>query len=332
MDVDALRVFLEVAKLQSLTRTGEQMGMAKSRVSRQIQGLESELGVRLFHRTTRAVRLSSDGEALVPRARTMVRDADEIATLFRSGQRLRGRVRVDLPLTIARTRVLPSLPDFVERHPELELFVSTTDRFVDAVREGFDLVLRVGTPPDSGLIQRKLGELEMVNCAAPAYIERRGVPVGVDDLDRHRIIHYAVGTGTEPTFEWVHAGSERHCPMNASVTVNSTDAYRAACLAGLGIVQVPRIGVEEHLERGALVELLPDHRCAPMPIALLHPHGRRMPTRVRAVMDWISEVVRRHLDEHRENLSRLHARDAPTAPGSSDTTTLSARAEPSAGS
>ena len=113
MDVETLRVFLEVAKVQNLTRAGERLGLAKSRVSRLIQALESELGVPLFHRTTRAVRLSADGEALVPRARSMIRDADEIAALFRSGQRLRGRVRIDLPLSLARTRVLPTLPDFL---------------------------------------------------------------------------------------------------------------------------------------------------------------------------------------------------------------------------
>ena len=296
MDVETLRVFLEVAKVQNLTRAGERLGLAKSRVSRLIQALESELGVPLFHRTTRAVRLSADGEALVPRARSMIRDADEIAALFRSGQRLRGRVRIDLPLSLARTRVLPTLPDFLEWHPELDLFISTTDRFVDAVREGFDVVLRVGEPPDSALIQRKLGEMEMVNCASAAYVARRGKPTTIGDLDGHRLIHYAVGGG-EPAFEWVDAAGEHSRPMIASVTVNSTDAYRAACLAGLGIVQVPRVGVGEALERGTLVELLPEHRCAPMPVSLLHPHGRRVPTRVRAVMDWIAEVVTRHLEE-----------------------------------
>lgn len=296
MDVEALRVFLEVAKQHSFTRAAASLGMTKSRVSRQLQVLEAELGAQLFHRTTRAVRLSVDGEALVPRARNIVRDADDVATLFRSGRRLRGRVRVDLPLALARNRILPALPEFLARHPELELFVSTTDRFVDAVREGFDLVLRVGVPPDSELTQRKLGVLDMVNCVSASYVARRGRPETLDDLGAHALVHYAVGATAEPSFEWCDDSGEHLRPMAASVTVNSTDAYREACLAGLGIVQVPRVGVRALLERGALLEVLPEHRCAPMPVSLLHPHGRRMPGRVRAVSDWLCDVVRRYLE------------------------------------
>lgn len=304
MDVDALRVFLEVASLQSLTQAGTRLGTSKSRVSRQIQGLEAELGVQLFHRTTRAVRLSVDGESLVPRARSMVRDADELAALFRSGRRIRGRVRIDLPLALARNRVLPALPEFLERHPELELSVSTTDRLVDAIREGFDLVLRVGVPPDSGLVQRKLGRLEMVNCVSPSYIARRGRPTSLDQLEHHRVVHYAIGATGEPSFEWDDGAGEHSQPMHAAVTVNSTDAYREACIAGLGIVQVPRIGVHALLQRGELVEVLPEYRCAPMPIALLHPHGKRVPSRVRVVMDWISDVIRQHLADHELSATR----------------------------
>ncbi|MCR9165831.1 MAG: LysR family transcriptional regulator [Nannocystaceae bacterium] len=296
MNVEGLRVFLEVAKLHSFTRAGASLGMTKSRVSRQLQALEVELGVQLFHRTTRAVRLSVDGEALVPRARSIVQDADDVATLFRSGRRLQGRVRIDLPLALARSRILPALPEFLFRHPDLELFISTTDRLVDAVREGFDLVLRVGASPDSQLTQRKLGRLSMVNCVSASYVARRGRPQTPDDLDAHTVVHYVVGGATDPVFEWCDGEGEHARPMTTSVAVNSTDAYREACLAGLGIIQVPRVGVRALLERGELVEVLPEHRCTPMPVSLLHPHGRRMPARVRAVSEWICDMVRRYAE------------------------------------
>ncbi|MCA9714607.1 MAG: LysR family transcriptional regulator [Myxococcales bacterium] len=293
MDTDALRIFLKVAELQSLTATGQQLGIPKSRVSRQLRALEQQLGARLFHRSTRVVRLTADGEALLPRATRLVREADEIGALFRSGRRLRGRVRVDLPVNLARRLVLPALPDLLARHPELELFVSTTDRIVDVVREGFDCVVRVGAPEDSELVHRRLGELPMINCVSKEYAERHGVPQSLEELDRHRVVHYSSRLGTDtPTFEWVEGGKTRHRPMAASVTVNNTDAYAAACLAGLGIVQIPLVGQQAHLASGVLVEVLPERRCAPMPVSILHTHGRRAPARVRVVLNWIAHALR----------------------------------------
>jgi DNA-binding transcriptional LysR family regulator len=297
VDTDSLRVFLKVAELSSLTGAGKQLGMGKSRVSRTIGALERELGGTLFHRTTRAVRLTAGGTALLPRARRIVRDAEEIDTLFRTGQRLRGTVRLDLPVRFARNVILPRLPELLERHPELELFVSTTDRIVDPVREGFDCVLRVGQSRDSELVQRKLGEVAVVNCASRLYVERRGMPRGLEDLEDHVIIRYDSALSPEsPALEYVDGGESKTWPMACSVTVNGSDAYAAACRAGLGIVQVPLLGVRDELASGELVEVLPDHRCAPMPVVLLHTHGRNAPHRVRAVTRWIADVITPHLD------------------------------------
>ena len=296
MDIDSLRVFLKVAELSSLTRAGEQLGLGKSRVSRSLAALEHELGGSLLHRTTRAVRLTADGAALLPRARRIVRDAEEIDALFRTGQRLRGTVRIDLPVRFARNVILPRLPELLERHPELQLFVSTTDRIVDPVREGFDLVLRVGQPRDSELVQRKLGEVEVINCASRLYVERRGLPRTLDDLADHVVIRYDSALSPDnPVFEYVEDGELATWPMASSVTVNASDAYAAACRAGLGIVQVPLLGVRDELASGELVELLPEHRCAPMPVVLLHTHGRKPPHRVRSVARWIADVMAPHL-------------------------------------
>ncbi len=297
MQLEALRVFLKIAEVGSMTRAGKQLGMSKSRVSRSAAELEAELGARLLHRSTRLVRLTPDGEALVPRARRIVQEADEVDALFRTGRRLRGRVRIDLPVKLARRVVLPRLPAFLERHPELELFVSTTDHIVDVVREGFDCVLRIGELSDSELVQKKLGELSMVNCVGQSYAQRRGVPRTLDDLEHHDLVHYASTLGFEaPVFEYVLNGETFTRPMRAPLTVNTTDAYTSACMAGLGIIQVPRLGIEAAIEKGTAVDILPAFRCAPMPVTLLHPHGRRLPLRVRAVMDWIADALRPHLD------------------------------------
>ena len=291
-NLDALRVFLKVAELASFTRAAEQLGVGKARASQQLAALEAQLGVRLLQRTTRTVRLTADGEQLLPRARRLVTDADELAALFQTGRALRGVVRVDLPVGLARDVVIPRLPELLASHPQLELQLSTTDRLVDVIREGFDCVLRVGALAPSELTAQRLGVLAMVNCASPAYVKRHGTPRTLADLDHHLVVHYDPALrASRPTFEHPTADGYAERPMRSAITVNSADAYRAACLAGLGIIQVPRIGVRAALEDGALVELLPELASAPMPVSLLHPHGRAVPKRVRAVLGWLAAVL-----------------------------------------
>lgn len=296
MDLDALRIFLKVAEVGGLTRAGAQLGLPKAHVSRKLQALESQLDTRLFHRSTRVVRLTPDGETLLPRAKIMLRDADEISDLFRRDRRLRGLVRVDLPVSLARKHILPALPELLERHPELRMFISTTDRIVDVVGEGFDCVVRVGAATDSELSQRKLGEVSMVNCVSRAYAQKRGVPKTLEDLDQHQLVHYASRLVSEaPVFEYARAGKLHTRPIASVVTVNTTDGYLSACLAGLGIIQVPLIGVSQQLASGELLEVLRDFRCEPMPVSILHTHGRRAPARIHAVINWIASTLSVHL-------------------------------------
>ena len=170
------------------------------------------------------------------------------------------------------------------------------DRGVDVVRDGFDLVLRIGTLGPSGLMSRRLGVLTVINCASPAYVRRHGAPASIADLGTHLLVHYAQTFGHgEPAFEYRDGVRYSDLPMRSSITVNSADAYRAAAIAGLGIIQVPALGVRADLEAGRLVEVLPDAPAEPMPVSLVHPHGRSVPRRVRAVMAWLAEVVTPHL-------------------------------------
>ncbi|MCU0654881.1 MAG: LysR family transcriptional regulator [Polyangiaceae bacterium] len=297
MDPDALRVFVKVAELASFSRAAEHLGLSRARASIRIQELEASLGCLLLHRTTRAVRLTPDGEQLLPRARRLVAELDELSTLFQGPSGLRGCLRIDLPIDFACNLLLPRLPEFLAAHPQLEIQVSTTDRRVDLVREGFDCVLRIGALEDSGLVARRLGSLLMVNCASPAYLLRFGVPRSPDELDRHQIVDYSLRFGSAPaTFEYRHGDGYRERPVRSSVTVNSAGAYLAACLAGLGIIQAPRVGMRESLASGALVEVLHEFPCAPMPVAIVHNHGRNPPRRVRAVVDWIARLMAPHLE------------------------------------
>lgn len=291
-DLEALGVFVKVAELSSFTRAAEHLGIPKARASARVARLETDLGVHLLQRTTRTVRLTPDGEHLLDRAKRLVTEAEEVGAMFQGGRALRGVVRLDLPNTTARDIVIPRLPELTAAHPHLELQLSTTDRRVDVVREGFDVVLRIGTLTTSGLMAQRLGLLTMTNCASPGYVRRHGMPASVADLGTHLLVHYAQTFGRdEPAFEYRHGAAYANLAMRSVITVNSADAYRAAAIAGLGIIQLPRLGARADLEAGRLVEVLPAAPAEPMPVSLVHPHGRSVPRRVRTVMTWLAEVV-----------------------------------------
>jgi DNA-binding transcriptional LysR family regulator len=298
MQLDALRTFAKVAELASFTQAAQHLGLTKARVSTLVQGLEGQLGTRLLHRTTRTVRLTPDGEQFLERCRALLAEADDLAALFhRSPDALRGRLRVDLPTHVARSLLIPRLPAFMAAHPLLEIELSTSDRRVDVVHEGFDCVLRIGTLSDSGLVARRLGSLRMVNCASPAYLREHGTPHTLGDLAQHRLIHYTQTLGTPPAgWEYLDEGQTCFHPMRGSVTVNGTDAYQASCLAGLGLIQVPVLGLESLFSQGLLVEVMPDFVPAPMPVSLLYPNRRNLPQRMQVFMAWLRAVLVPQLD------------------------------------
>ncbi|WP_395489906.1 LysR family transcriptional regulator [Cedecea davisae] len=296
--IHAMQLFVRVAELESFTRAADTLGLPKGSVSRQIQALESTLGTRLLHRTTRRVQLTQDGMVYYERCRDLLANLDELDGLFQSDPAsISGRLRVDMPVTLARGLIIPKLPGFLQQYPGIELELSSSDRMVDVVREGFDCVVRVGQLKDSGLVARPIGKFTMINCASPDYLSRFGYPENLDDLASHALVHYAQNLGSRPqgfevwldkTTQWVKTGG--------LITVNSTETYQAACVAGLGIIQVPRVGVKAQLKNGSLVEILPQYRAEPMPISLLYPHRRNLSRRVHLFMEWLTEILKSYVD------------------------------------
>ncbi|MGD8176833.1 LysR family transcriptional regulator [Marinimicrobium sp. ARAG 43.8] len=294
--LEAMEIFRRVAELSSFTAAAESLGLPKSRVSTSVRQLEAFVGTRLLHRTTRRVRLTPDGERLYETTLDLLDQVETVQQMFREHRgELRGRLRVDAPLGVTGRVILPNLPAFLERHPGLSVELSSTDRRVDVVSEGFDCVLRVGDIVDSSLVARPLGAYRIVNVASRAYIDAYGMPTSLEDLERHRLIHYVPDLGNRSSgFEYVlpgEAGRVRFLPMAGSVTVSNSDSYRKACLAGLGIIQVPEPPVRAQLDAGDLVEVLPEYRCAPMPVTLLYANRRHLPQRVRVFMDWLAELM-----------------------------------------
>ena len=292
-----MRVFVRVAEQSSFTRAAESLGLRKTSVSGILQALEAALGARLLHRTTRRVHMTQDGQAYYERCKDVLADVEELDGMFqRSEHALRGRLRVDMPGAMARKHVLTRLPEFLTAHPLLELEWSSTDRYVDVIREGFDCVVRVGSLGDSRLVARSLGAYQVVNCASPEYLRQYGVPTTLDDLAAHRLIHYVSTLGARSMgFEYPDGETYHHLPMQGVVTVNNADAYEHACLVGLGIIQSPYAGLREHLDSGRLVEILPQYRPEPMPVSIVYAHRRNLPRRVRVFMDWIEQVLSPHL-------------------------------------
>ena len=292
--LEAMQVFVRVAEHASFTRAAEDLGLLKATVSVAVRDLENSLGARLLHRTTRKVQLTLDGQVYYARCKELLSEVDNLQAMFqRSGESLRGRLRVDMPSGIARLYVIPRLPQFLQAHPQIEFELSSTDRLVEPIQEGFDCVMRAGAPRDSQLIARPLGRLILINCASVDYLRRRGTPQTLADLAQHDLIHYVSTLGGKSEgFEYPEPGGYRTLPMSGPVVVNNSDAYNAACLAGLGLIQAPEIGVREHLARGVLVEVLPQHRPEPMSLSLLYAHRRNLPKRVRAFMDWVTEILR----------------------------------------
>jgi len=296
--LELLRTFVRVSEVSSFTQAAESLGLPRSTVSEQVRALERLLGTQLFNRTTRRVQATQDGALLYERSKDLLSGMDEIESLFSADDaELAGRLRIDLPTMMARRVIIPALPQFLQRFPRLEVELSCTDRQVDLLREGFDCVMRIGALQDLDVVARPVGQLSMRNCASPAYLARYGVPRTLQDLADHQLVHYVRTLGARSAgFEYLQGGELQFQAMAGVVTVNNAEAYSAACLAGLGLIQVPAVGVAEHLQRGELVSLLEDWQAPAMPVSLLYARQRHVPRRVQAFMQWLGEVLHTQVD------------------------------------
>ncbi|MGF6128552.1 DNA-binding transcriptional LysR family regulator [Pseudomonas frederiksbergensis] len=292
--LELLRTFVRVSEMSSFTLAGESLGLPRSTVSEHVQALEALLGTRLLHRTTRKVQATQDGLVLYERSKDLLSHMDEIEGLFKQDEAsLAGRIRIDMPSIMARRFVMPRLPEFMDKHPHLELEISSTDRRVDLLSEGFDCVVRVGAQPDQSVVARRVCDFAMVNCASPAYLQRYGVPRQLEDLAEHRLVHYVGVLGSRSEgFEYEEEGKLHRVAMAGSITVNNSDGYESACLGGFGLIQAPVMGMQPYLLSGELIEVLPQWRAPSMEVSMLYARQRHLPLRVRAFMDWVEHIIR----------------------------------------
>jgi LysR family transcriptional regulator, regulator for bpeEF and oprC len=296
--LDAMRLFTRIAELGSFTAAADDLSLPRATVTHTIKRLESRLGAQLLQRTTRRVRTTRDGEAYYNHCVRLLAEMDAVEADFREAAvQPRGRLRIDVPVQMARQWLIPALPAFFARYPMLELDIGTGDRFVDLLRDGVDCVLRVGTLPDSNLVSRRVGTLQQWTVASASYVRKRGMPQSLADLPgNHHAVNWASPTTrrSEP-MEFMVGRKRREVIVPGLVTVSGVDAYLACCEAGLGLAQFPVYRVAEGVANGTLKEMLPATPPPSLPVTVLYPPHRQMPARLRVFVDWLVELMSKQL-------------------------------------
>ncbi len=288
-NLNGIVAFVRTAETLSFVAAGRKLGISASAVGKTIARLERSLGVRLFHRTTRRVTLTEEGRHFHERCHRILEELrDAEATLSASAQTPRGRLRVSLPV-IGYRFLLPVLPAFSARYPDIELDLDFNDRLVDVVEGGFDAVIRSGPLTDSSLMSRRLGPFRFVLCASPDYLARAGVPRGLADLAAHEGVRYRFPTtGKLQPWSLLPDGGE---PPNlrCAMTCNNMEALRGAVIAGFGIGLMPDFLARDALAAGSLVEVLEPHSIAPGQFSILWPSSRQLSPKLRVFVDFMCE-------------------------------------------
>ena len=294
--LQAMQLFVRVVETGGMSRAADSLGIPKATATTLMQQLEAVLGVKLLNRTTRQVTVTTDGAAYYPRAVAILAEVQETEESLAQRRSVpSGRLRVDAPTLLARLVIVPALPGFFKRYPDIELQLSSGEHRADLIEEGIDCAVWSGELEDSGLVARRVGQLYFSTCAAPPYLARHGHPLHPQDLSAHRCInHFAPHTGK--TAEWVFAkdGARLSIPLRGFVALDDENSYLAAAEAGLGIAQIPAFVLAEALERGTLELVLGDWFAEPVPLSVVYPQNRHLSNKVRVFVDWIAELFAEH--------------------------------------
>lgn len=295
---DAMQAFARVVETGSFTKAAATLHMSKTSVTQLVQQLEARLRVRLLNRTTRKVNVTADGAAYYERVVRLLADVDDAETSLSSASMApRGRLRVDVPSPFARMLLIPALPTFYARYPEIQLTLGVSDRIVDIIGENVDCVVRGGEITDQSLIARHVGDLQLGIYATPGYLQRAGTPMHPHELEDAG--HHTVG------FLWSRTGKALPYAMRRGdecieahgrprLIVDDGNAYLAAGLAGLGMLWLPHYMAKPHLASGELVHLFEDWQMTPMPMYLAFPPNRHVSAKLRVFIDWVVELMAEH--------------------------------------
>lgn len=295
---DAMQAFARVVETGSFTKAAATLHMSKTSVTQLVQQLEARLRVRLLNRTTRKVNVTADGAAYYERVVRVLADVDDAETSLSSALALpRGRLRVDVPSPLARMILIPALPAFHAKYPDIQLDMGVSDRMVDIISDKVDCVVRGGELTDRSLMARHVADLPLGVFAAPGYLALAGTPVHPRELeDTH---HRTVG------FRWARTGKPLACAMHSgdetvtvqgryALSVDDGNAYLAAGLAGLGVLWLPDYMARPHLTSGELVPLFNDWRLDPMPLYIAFAPNRHVSNKLRVFIEWVARLMAEH--------------------------------------
>ncbi len=286
--LDAMQLFVRVAELGSFAGAAQQLGVARSVVTRQIAGLEAHLGVKLMARSTRRLTLTSAGTAYLEKCRVILNlvEAAEIG-VAEERQTPRGNIRISLPLSFGLKRLAPLLLDFSQRYPEVALDMDYSDRRVNLIEEGIDLSIRVTRRLDAGDVARRIGTSRMRVLASPDYLSLHGQPAHPAELAHHVCLGYT-NAGAATTWQFVVDGQLENFPIRSRINANNGDVLTEAAAQGLGIACQPDFIAGSFIAAGRVVEILVDYPGPELGIYAMLPSNRHIPYRVRVLMDFLA--------------------------------------------
>nr|WP_282187878.1 LysR family transcriptional regulator [Pseudomonas sp. MWU12-2020] len=293
-----MQAFARVVEAGSFTKAAETLHMSKTTVTQLVQQLEARLRVKLLNRTTRKVNVTADGAIYYERVIKLLADMDDAETSLSGASALpRGRLRVDVPSPLARLILMPALPEFHARYPDIQIDMGVSDRIVDIIDENVDCVVRGGELLDQSLMARRVADLQLGVFAAPSYLARAGTPLHPRELEdsHHRVVGFLWARTGKPVPYALHRDSE-HLQVKGRhvLAVDDGNAYLAAGLAGMGVLWLPRYMSDAHQARGELVPLFEDWQLEPMPLYVAYPPNRHVSLKLRVFIDWIIELMAQH--------------------------------------
>ncbi len=285
-----IELFTRIVDRASFGAAAADTGVSRPAATAAIKALEQRLGTRLLQRTTRHVAPTPEGEAYYRRCVQVLAELEDADRSVGGG--VGGLVRVSIVGNMARTVLLPGLPALLARHPALRVRISEGERFVDLVREGVDCAVRAGELVDSDMVARRLGVLDEVTCASPAYLAEHGTPASLDDLAGHATVGFVSSrTGQVLPLEFTDGSRTVETILPARLLVDGADASAEAARLGFGLVQAPRYRFAADLAAGTLVEVLAQHPPRPTPVFVVLPSRRQLPPRVRVFVDWLQAML-----------------------------------------
>ncbi|QIE88269.1 LysR family transcriptional regulator [Pseudomonas nitroreducens] len=290
--LQAIRAVSRVVEAGNFTRAADSLDMPNATLSKLVQELEAHLGVRLLQRTTRRVMVTPEGQDYYAKASRVLRDLEDIDSSFNIARsKPRGHLRIDVGGSTARDVLIPLLPDFLARYPDIRIDLGVSDRSVDLIGDNVDCVIRGGALDASSLVARGIGQATMVTCASPEYLRHNGIPAYPEELrNGHRLVSYlSPQNGRAVPFRFERDGERSELKIEYRIGVNESNAHLAACVAGLGIIQTFSYAAGAALRDGTLVEILEEWRPPPYPFHVVYPQNRYVTHRLRVFIDWLVE-------------------------------------------